>query len=438
MLAFFNCISLCLLTLGTYFIWFNRKNILNHFFIGFCIIGYIIPSIVFDFSLYADKDIVQLYVLINSIGAVFYIIGLFVGNKWKSIPLINFAMKFSVMEAAIESSDFIPKVFKITKFFYVTSLLVMTACFVLMGYVPMFAADPYSAKQFKGVYQASYQHVAFFFRTSKQYIEMLMPFYLIEIYSSKKVLNILLVLAGLFLIVVTLNRSAMVKGIIWSSSIIISLKKGKKTFTVYLILLVVVFSLGSGLWALLGLLFPDSTLVRGNTGDNIAEAIALGSPDIADQLQLLSAYVRSHAGNTFGLTFIGGIIPYNFKWNPAVWTLTVLNDTNDISEIVSGGLRLPVTMWGYISFGWFGVAAIPFFAGFFHGYLIKKIRNVVNKLKPNFNGLVIFYYIVFLYLNIAIIFMNFYELSIYYLPAIVFHCLVMSVVMKSQKSKLAY
>src|SRR5258708_35279303 len=99
----------------------------------------------------------------------------------------------------------------------------------------------------------------------------------------------------------------------------------------------------------------------------------------------------------------------------------VVNNTNDNSEISFCGLRLPISIWGYVCFGWIGVAAVPFLSAFFTGYMIKKIKNIVNKLKPGFKGYFIFYYLVFIFIYVGGIFTDFYRLTIYALPGLIFY-----------------
>ena len=425
MLVFLNCVALCIYTLGTYFVWWDRKNVTNQFLIGFCIIGYIIPTLILDFDLLADSSVVKLYAYINILGSVFFIAGLFFGFKWERVIIVDSVLKLSQVKIGIKDNELSYRMLNAAVKIYSISLVVMALCFVAMGFVPMFASDPYLAKQFKGMYQPSYQHVALFYRTAKQFIELLMPFIIIDFYVNKKIKSFILILIGIILVFITMSRSETVTGLLTTISIIISMRRGKTFFAFYIIFLVVFFSFGSSFWSVLAYFFPNSGFANIVSTDTVAETIAAGAPDIPDQLQLLGAFVNNHASFTYGLTFIGGLIPFNFKWNPAVWTLMVSNQTDDISGLSSGGLRLPVSLWGYFSFGWIGVCVIPFISAFFTGYIVKKIRRIIELLKPDFKGLTIFYFLVFMYLNLTTIFTEFYKISIYSFPAFIFFGLVM-------------
>jgi len=432
------CLTLCIFAIGTYFIWFSRKNVFNHSAIGLCFVAYIVPVCIFDFDVLAPPDIVRLYININIVGALFFIIGLILGYKWKKVSIIDFVMQFATVETAIYSSTFEKRILFISRRFFLVSLVVMALCFVYMGYIPMFAADPYSAKQFKGVYQPRYQHVALFYRTAKQFIQILLPFFLIDFYDKRKISTFLMIITGMSLVLVSLSRSETITGLLLIMSIIISMKANRLAFISYITFIVIFFSIGSSFWVIASYFFPDSGFVNLIDGQTAADIIASGAPDIMDQLGFLEAFVNNHVNYTYGLTFFGGLIPFNFKWNPSVWTLMVLNDTNDISEIASGGLRLPISLWGYVSFGWFGAAFLPFLSAFFTGYIIKKIKRIVNKLKAGYKGYIIFYYLVFLYLNIALVFTDFYKISIYFLPAFVFFFLIVYKKRKVAKPELIF
>lgn len=416
-----NCIALCIFSIGTYFVWWDRRNVMNHLLIGFCIIGYIIPSAILSYDLLYDKDIIDLFIKLNVIGVCFFIIGIFLGYKWKTVPIVDSVIRFSRIEDALYQEDFGEKVLAFASRVYVISLITMLICFIFMGYIPMFASDPYMAKQFKGVYQPSYVRVALFYRTAKEFVGLLLPFLVIDLYINRTVKSAVLTASGIIIIFVTMSRGEAITGLLLALSIIVSLKRGKLFFLGYIIFVVVVFSLGSGLWALLSFLFPNSGFVTGFEGLNGLEAIASGAPDISDQLTLLTSFVNNHIDYTYGMTFLGGLIPFNFKWNPSVWTLSIINQKDDISEIASGGLRVPLSLWGYFSYGWVGVAVIPFISAFFTGYVIKNIKIIAGKIKANFNGMIIFYILIFVYNNIALVFVNFVNISIYSLPAFLFY-----------------
>ncbi|MBW4889883.1 hypothetical protein KXQ82_09155 [Mucilaginibacter sp. HMF5004] len=362
--------------------------------------------------------------MINSIGAFFFLLGLFIGYKWRPLRLVDTIIKINFLQSIAVDDDRVKKIIKLSNVIFIIGIIGIIVSFMLMGFMPMFASDPFLAKFFKGQYQAPYQRVAFLYRTSRQMVELFIPLMVLEIFLKPKFKNIALVLIAIILIAVSLNRGAIAGGALVAIAIAVGLKKKNMPFWTFLILVFITYGAGSAIYYIVLQFSGDSEIGKLGTGDNIFEAIAYGAPDILDQLGFLSAYIKSGSHLTYGLTFVGGLIPFNFPWNPAIYTLTILNDINDVSEIASGGLRLPVSIWGYVSFGWLGVAVVPFISAFFTGYITKKVKTVLQNISADKNGYVTFFMAYFMYSNIAMIFTNFLYLSIYMLPAFIIYYLL--------------
>ncbi|MGC8750558.1 O-antigen polymerase [Hydrotalea sp.] len=429
---FINLLVLIIFQIGTYFIWFDKKNVFNHYYIGFCIAAYVIPSFLIDFYDLADDNIIDLYYKINFVGVLFYIFGILSGYKWKKIAIVDNVMKFRLYNDLVNSNFFYKTIVNTSKQIYLISLIILIICFMYMGFLPIFAEDPYAAKQFKGIYHVRYQHIAFFYRTSKEFIQLLIPILVIDFFNKRKISTFFLIIFGILLVFASLSRGDTVMGLLLSLSIIVTMRRNNSFFVVYIILYVIMFLFGSSFWVIATIFFPNTGFNSLSDNPTILSAIASGAPDIYDHITFLNSFIREHSPFTYGLTFIGGLIPYNFKYNPSSWTLYILNNTNDISDIASGGLRLPVSIWGYVSFGWFGVVLVPFFSAFFTGYIIRKIKYLIYKLKPDANGLIAFYYYVFLYLNIGSIFFQFYRISIYMFPSLFFYFLIIYFIKKKK------
>jgi hypothetical protein len=405
--------------------------------LGLCFVAYVVPAFVIKFKDYSTSEVINLYVLINLLGCLTYVGGMLLGYRIKTLKAVNTLLQFRFLGTLYNDEQGIQKIRKVSLIIYVAALGGVIISYLLMGFVPLFAANPFMAKFFKGEYQAPYERVAFLYRTARQLLEFLMPLRILELFINFNIKSVILVLLGILLIAVSLNRGPILSGVLVAISIFVALKKSNGPFWIYLIIVFSSFMLGSGLYYLLGLAFPDSFF--GDAASNVSffEAIAMGAPDITDQLSFLNAFLDSGSHYSYGLTFLGGLIPFNFPWNPAVYTLTVLNDSNDISAVASGGLRLPVSLWGYVSFGWAGVALVPFLSGFLTGYVVKKIKKIINSISANESGYIVFFLIQFVFSNIAIVFTNFYLLSIYSLPAFVLFYAIIIIGKTKNKSLMA-
>lgn len=405
-------LSLCIFSLGTYFIWLSKKNIFNHLNIGFIITAYLIPVFVIDYNDYIDAETLNLYVWVNLVGAFAYVLGLMFGVKIKNISIIDHVLLLDKFDSLPDTS-----LMKIVRFFnslYIIAITGTAVSFILMGFVPMFAEDIVSAKFFKGPYQESYHRVAFLYRTSRTLLEITIPIKFLILLYSPRFKEIVITVIGLLLISVSLTRGPVFNGFLLALSIFFSLKNSHWQFYLYIFSLIILIAFGSSIFYFAYIYFGVEGFYK---ADSILEAIAKGSPDISDQLNFLKNFNLQGSNFTLGKTFLGGLIPFNFYWNPSAWSLYILNDTNDISEIGSGGLRLPVSLWGFTSFGWIGVFLIPFSSGLFQGYIIKKIKKLLFGLTHNLHDSLFFFIIVFIFQNIGSIFINFYLISIYQIPA---------------------
>ena len=94
----------------------------------------------------------------------------------------------------------------------------------------------------------------------------------------------------------------------------------------------------------------------------------------ADALDFLGAF-RDH-DLTYGLTFVGGLVPGNFRFNPSVFTLAIVNGSSDVSDVASGGLRMPPSVAGFMAFSWLGAVLVPFVSGLLTGHFVHRLRRL--------------------------------------------------------------
>src|SRR5437879_2984603 len=189
----FIFLTLCIFFLGTYFIWFSKKNIFNNLILGLCFVAYVVPAFVIDFEKSTTPEVLDLYVLINIIGCFFYLTGIFLGYKWKRLVVVDTIMQFSFFNALSKNDSGIKKFINISSIIYIVAICGVIISFIIMGFVPLFSADPYMARFFKGQYQAPYERVAFIYRISRQLIELLMPLKILELFNKFSLKNIFLV-----------------------------------------------------------------------------------------------------------------------------------------------------------------------------------------------------------------------------------------------------
>ncbi|KQQ33586.1 hypothetical protein ASF61_10970 [Duganella sp. Leaf126] len=279
-----------------------------------------------------------------------------------------------------------------------------------MGFVPMFAADPMSAKQFKNEYFEPYQRAAYLFRFSFAVMVGMLPIVLTLWWYYKKRIYMWLALAMIFLLMISLARGASLSGVLVFVGVLAARKRW--TGIAFACFLGVIFPIGSASYLILGLLTGIERFGSFYSLDSIASIIGSGTPDIADQIEFLQGFSQ-YSPFTYGKTMVGGLVPSNYMWNPSVWTLTYNDIGADISEMVTGGLRLTTALWGYVNFSWLGVLLIPALSGFITGVFLRALKGM------NFqDSIVSAILVMMIYTTVGKFFIEFYVLSIHAIPVI--------------------
>lgn len=404
-------ISLTLLAVGSYLVWPSRWNIPAHLQLGFCITAYIIPVIGTDVLDNFSKNTVDMYVTILFWGTLFYLAGLFWGAKTHLTAVSRSRYAF----VRFTESRFVEFISKRTSRLMLIGVVGVVISFIGMGFVPVFAEDPLAAKFFRGAYQESYRAYAPLFRGSMYLIQTLIPVALTVWYVTRRSGLLFLSILGATLIALSLTRGPVVYGILLFLGLVVAHRK--KWFVTYIIFLVLIYPLGSLSYLLIANIFGVVGLAGLYDTQSIWHVIASGAPDISDQLQFMEAFL-DHGSLTYGRTFFGGLIPYHFEWNPAVWALSVIS-AEDISEIISGGLRLPVSIWGYTAFGWIGVILVPLLSGFIWGKATHFAKQYIGSA-----SIVRSIVVLMLYLTLGTQLSGFYALSMYTIPQIIISLLL--------------
>jgi len=405
-------ICLLILSVGTYFIWFSRYNIPAHLEAAFLFTRYVVPLFLVDTVANFDANTLDLYKEILLIGSICYLTGLIIGNN---IPLIK--LKYFTWQV-LDENAYNDRVIKITKLLFWVGVGGILISYAIMGFIPMFASEPLNAKFFRGQYQAPYLRAAVIFRIANYILYSLPPIFLIMWYYYKRKIYLLYLFIVIALIATTLTRGNILYGALAAVGVICAYKK--QLFKYYMVALILIFSLGSISFYLVGLLLHNDALIGMYDRDNIFETIALGSPDITDHLTFLKAFELNPI-YTYGRTFFGGLIPGHYQWNPSVWALSITNPKDDVNDITSGGLRLPLPLWGYVSFSWVGVIILSLISGLLNGYLTKAIKKLVKEAK----NIIVIMIVLLVYINIYGQIVTFYTISMYEIPVMIFMCFYM-------------
>lgn len=375
-----------------------------HLNLGFIFIAYFVPAIILQDQNDYSTETVNLYVTILGVGALSFILGLFSGFSLKPIRFANFSFAYLNTEA------YKKRIVNITRVLLITGVVGLILGYLLMGFVPAFAADPVSAKFFRGAYQVPF-YVSIVYLSSFFILTTVTPIaIIIWYYNRKKNLFLFGAITAVVLMAVSLSRGPAFSGVVLAIAIIMSFK-GRWTFALLVVFLISLYLLSSVFYFAVGV--KDFTETSSNfKSDHVFwRVVSAGTVDITDQLTFMDFFNKDPLW-TYGRTIVGGLIPSHYEWNPAVFTLKVTRPGEDITTLVSGGLRLPAPIWGYVSFQWIGVVIFCFLSGAIKGVLLKFTKYWIYKSKSILIATVIIVINISIFAQAA----DFFTLSIYALP----------------------
>lgn len=354
-----NLFSYACFNLGALLVWPSRRNVVAWLGLPFFIIAYLIPLLVVDYTEVASRSVIASLTLMNLVGAVAMVFGLVIGSRLRLPPLRT--LRWRRRPAAASSASPSRATFRMLTL----GCVIMTLCFAWMGFLPVFADDPFLAKFFRGQYKEKFDQVSVFYRFSQTMVMTALPLAMAMFITLRERKLLIPICWAVALFALSLNRGTVVAGLVllwaaWSSRSVLRM-------STFLLISTIVYSVGSSVYVLLGIIVSDDF--------NIWAEIARGAPDIKDHLTFLQAF-NPERDLSYGLTFIGGLVPGNFSYNPSVYTLAIANGTSDVSEIASGGFRLPPSVAGYMALSWSGVLLVSLGTGLLTGYFVTRLRSM--------------------------------------------------------------
>jgi len=405
-------------SIGTYIIWPSKQNILAHIKLGFVFTSIIIPVLLADVLKEFDENLVTRFSYISIISAIFYLLGILYGFYFK-IPFQKSIIGELILKR-IHHEEVVNFISKYTPSIAIFGILLIFLCFAAFGFIPAFSENPFQAKFFRGEYKAAYQPFAVPYRLAYQLISICSVILLATFFIKNRKFYLYLSFVCFIVLLLTLTRGPAAYALILFFACLSIYYK--KWFPIFIIFVSIIYPLGSLFYWFLGNIFDIKQLSSIYNGYNIWESIAAGSPDVPDQINFLKGFEGLGSPLSFGKTFFGGLVPYNYFWNPSVYSLYIVNNGSaDISTLSSGGVRVGLPLWGYSSFGWIGVILVSFLSGTIWGISTKYIKkslqrlNVISNMRLKVGSALILFYI---YDNVFRLISEFYIFSIYSLVSI--------------------
>lgn len=354
-----NLFAYAIFSFGPLLVWPSRKNVAAWLYLPLFVVSFLIPLLAIDYSQETTFEAIDDLTRMNVIGAIAMVIGLIFGAQIK-LPSIQLGWWQN------SGQDDLSGVLRRTMKVLMVGCAIMSLCFVWMGVLPMFAEVPFMAKFFKGAYKEKYDQVSVFYRLSQVFVVTSLPLAMAMAVTLRNRKLLVLIVWATGLLAVALNRGPVGGGAllmfgVWAS-------RSRLAMTAFLASATAIFCLGSAIYPLLGIITVPEDF-------DIWSEIARGAPDILDHLTFLATFDPSK-DLTYGLTFVGGLVPGNFRFNPSVYTLAIVNAIDDISGIASGGFRLPPSVGGYMAFSWAGAVFVPLGTGLLTGSFTRHLRRL--------------------------------------------------------------
>jgi hypothetical protein len=361
-------VALGVLMCGQVLFWRRRDNIFGYFQAGLFFASVLIPVLGTTLIDTADPDVVNEYAKILMIGAAAYLFGLCCGapiGTRSRRPRVSFAEPFD---------DAPRKLVRRSRVVAVAGVLGLIAAFALLGYAPLLAADRVSAKYGVGPYRAGFMRGAQVFNLALTLASAITAVLIALIAIRRRAVDIVLLVALVLGMSLTLSRGLALAGplaflIAWGI---------ERRWRPWHLLVIVCLSFVAGA------LVNELTFVRRPVASaSFSSRVAGTVPDIPDHLGFLQGF-HLLGGDHIGLKTIRAGLSLTVNkgyWDPADYALRVRTGLTDVTELASGGLRLPAPVWGYAAYGYLGVVAWSAISGFFTGWGTTLMRRLLSEVE---------------------------------------------------------
>lgn len=349
---------------GQVVLWRRRDNLFAYLQAGLFFSSVVVPVLGTTIIDNSDPHIVGLYTRILTVGAFGYLGGLLYGGMLggrQRLPSVRFATPFGLT---------VPNL--LTRRIRVIGLAavgMLVLSFLLLGYVPFFAADRVGAKYGVGIYRAGLERGALVFHGALRLGSTILPLLLVLLIRRRRPLDAMVAGAIALGLVLTLSRgNAFIGPLVFGLAVLI----GRQWKAWWIVALVWTF-------------YVSATLVnelvevsRPLASASFSTRVAASAPDLSDHLGFLNGFEVSGAEHVGLRPIIAGFSLNKGEYNPSSYALQIRTGLVDTSEFASGGLRLPAPIWGYAAFGYVGAALWSFVSGIFIGWGTALLRRALT------------------------------------------------------------
>lgn len=365
--------ALMLQAIAGYVAWPSRWNVIAHMSLAFGIVAYVVPiALTRVLEVYESVELHNLSLTLLA-GSLALALGSFIGRFLAPrTPRVFVCAGRARLDDDQQNARVVHRVVYVVG----ASVILMFASFIIMGFAPALAENPAAAKFFRGEYYSAYQPVRVPYRLAWAILPVALPLVLTAVITRTakyRISAIVVAIATLVATFLSMSRSNLGSALLIVVMVALILR-GR--YVVAWMFGLFSYVLGS-LWYLVLGAFGISFFGSDDTSrtDGFVAAISTSAPDVLDFVGLYTRWVSEGESITAGRTILGGLIPGNYQWNPSVWTVTLGDPSVDISEISTGGLRVPISLWGLFNFGSIGVVLLPLLSGVLTAFVMQWVAR---------------------------------------------------------------
>lgn len=361
--------ALMLQATAGYIAWPSRWNVIAHTSLAFGIVAYLVP-IVFTRVLerYENSELHNLSLTLF-VGSLALVLGSFIGRFLAPRTPRIFV---SAGRARLNDDEQSIRVIRRVVFAMGVFVILTFTSFIIMGFAPALADNPSAAKFFRGEYYSAYQSVRVPYRLAWAILPVVLPLALTVALTRKirhRRLAVFFAIATIIATFLSMSRSSLGSALLIVVMVFLVLRGHTVLAWMLGLLSYVLAALGYVFLEFFGISFFGSNYT--GRSDGLFAAISASTPDVLDFVGLYTRWVTRGENLTGGRTILGGLVPGNYPWNPGVWTVTFGDSSVDVSEISTGGLRVPISLWGLFNFGSIGVILIPLLSGILTAFVMQ-------------------------------------------------------------------
>lgn len=364
------CLALLVLTCGQIVLWRRRDNLFGYVQVGIFVSTMLIP--LFGTSIVGDADprVVDEYVQVLLAGAAAYVGGLCLGASLGRLPnrvSLTFTRPLAATEVPV-------RLWRRARQIAVASALALAASFVLLGYVPFLAGDRRSAKFGVGPYQAGFQRGALVYHVALAAAAAILPIMLVVLYRRRRPVDLAICVFLALGLALTLSRAEAFTGPL----LVLLAVAVQRRVRPWLMLVATCLAF------LAGALVNEVLYTAPPTASpSLAARLSASAPDLSDHLGFVQG-LSVRGDERIGLRTLGSALQLRRgEWDPADYALRTVTGLNDVSQLTSGGVRLPPPLWGYAAYGLAGALVWSFLSGVVTGWGTVKLRELLSPVQDS-------------------------------------------------------